>query len=197
MKNLLFISLFFISTLAHAADPVGNFFKVNNSIYRGARPTSKNALVSLARDYGVKSIINLQGGDWTSKYYKIIPWLEPGEDPVVIENEGNVTTQLGMNYLHSALNSLEPVTPNENFVIDQTLKFMHDPRNQPVFIHCEHGKDRTGLLVALYKVKYEHANVEAARKEWIAKGHSRFSQIFTGNLDDYYYEKVKEFSLNN
>jgi protein tyrosine phosphatase (PTP) superfamily phosphohydrolase (DUF442 family) len=194
MKNLLVISLFLFTAYAHAADPVGNFFKVTDGVYRGARPLNDDALKELSEKIGIKSIVNLQGGDLLSKFYPIIPWLEPGEKPLVIQHEKTISAQLGMGYFHAPLNSLDEVTNDEDQVINETLSFMHDKQNQPVFIHCEHGKDRTGLLVALYKIKYEHADIEEAHDEWIAKGHSKFSRIFTGELDDYFYEKVKEFN---
>jgi protein-tyrosine phosphatase len=44
----------------------------------------------------------------------------------------------------------------------------HAPR--PVLIHCEHGVDRTGLLVALWRVEHEHALPGAAFSEWRAYG---------------------------
>lgn len=194
MKNLLLISLLTLATYAQAANPIGNFFKVNDGLYRGARPMNDSSVVYLSKDIGIKTIINLQGGDLTSSFYPIIPWLEPGELPEVRQHEKELGVNLGMNVINTPLNSLDAITNAEDKLIDQTLEVMHDETNLPVFIHCEHGKDRTGLLIALYKVKYEHANIEAAHTEWVQKGHSTFSQIFTGELDDYYYEKVKEFN---
>ena len=194
MKKLFLISLFIISTTTFAADPIGSFSKATDGIYRGARPANDSALKYLNQKIGIKTIINLQGGDLESSLYPIIPWLEPGESSAVIEHEKEVTIALGMNAFLAPLNSLDEVTNAEDQLIDETLNIMHNKQNQPIFIHCDHGKDRTGLLIALYKVKYEHMNAEAARKEWIQLGHSTFSQIFTGELDDYYFEKVKQFN---
>lgn len=194
MKNLLFLSLLIATTYAQAADPVLNFFKVEDGIYRGARPTTDQAISALANNYGIKNIINLQGGDYNTIYRPIIAYLEPGELPSAIEHEKSVSIADGMGYFHAQLAAVNDIDSEENKLIDDALEFMHDKNNQPVFIHCEHGKDRTGLIIALYKVKYDHVNVEVARKEWIAKGHTKSSQIFTGNLDDYYYKKVKEFN---
>jgi protein tyrosine/serine phosphatase len=193
MKNLLLISLLAVSTFAHASDPVLNFFKVEEGIYRGARPASDQAIVELADVIGIKNVINLQGGDLNTIYRPIIPYLEPGEMPKAIEHEKSMSIKAGMGYFHAQLSAVNAIDNQENKAIDDVLEFMHDKNNQPVFIHCEHGKDRTGLIIALYKVKYEHVSVEEARREWIAKGHSKNSQLFTGDLDEYYYEKVKEF----
>lgn len=195
MKKLLVVLSLFITSLsaqAKSKDLIVNFSKVNDAIYRGARLTSVEA-VEYLKSINVKNVINLQGGDLNSDIRIVIPWLEPGEKPEVIAKEKATSLSLGLGYYHSPLNSLEPVTRDEDKEIDEVLSFMHDKNNQPVFIHCEHGADRTGLLVALYRVKYEGVNVEVARNEWIKNGHNKLHQIFTGDLDVYYYEKVKEF----
>jgi len=192
-KLIVILALFAVAAgNAFSKDLIVNFSQVNKGIYRGARLTSTDALQYL-KSIGIKNIINLQGGDLNSRYAKIIPWAEPGEMPEVIAGEREAATTSGIGYLHSPLNSLEPVTIDEDKAINEVLEFMHDKNNQPVFIHCEHGADRTGLLVALYRVKYEKVDVETAREEWIRNGHNRLHQIFTGDLDEYYYEKVKEF----
>ena len=194
MKNLLFISLLAVSTFAYAGDPVLNFFKVTDGIYRGARPTTDQAIETLANAYGVHNIINLQGGDFYTIYRPIIKYLEPGELPEAIEHEKSVTITNGMGYFHAQLSAVNEIDKREDKLIEDALDFMHDKNNQPVFIHCEHGKDRTGLLIALYKVKYLGVNAEVARREWIVKGHDGKSRIFTGDLDKYYYKKIKEFN---
>jgi len=192
-KLLVVLALFAVAAgNAFSKDLIINFSQVNDGVFRGARLTSVEA-VQYLKSIGIKNIINLQGGDLNSRFGKIIPWAEPGERPEVIAAEKNAAINSGMGYLHAPLNSLEPITLDEDKAIDEVLEFMHNKNNQPLFLHCEHGADRTGLLVALYRVKYEKVDIETARKEWIRNGHNKLHQIFTGDLDVYYYEKVKEF----
>lgn len=40
----------------------------------------------------------------------------------------------------------------------------------PVYIHCTHGEDRTGLIVALYKVEYLHVSAEDAYRDMAVHG---------------------------
>jgi protein tyrosine/serine phosphatase len=187
--TLLLISL---SSQAKSKDVIVNFSKVNDGIYRGSRLTSLAAAEYL-KSMNIKNVINLQGGDLDSSIGIIIPWAEPGETPEAIALEKENTNSLGLGFLHAPLNSLDPITDEEDKQIDEVLSFMHDENNQPVFIHCEHGADRTGLLVALYRVKYEGVDANIARSEWIKNGHNKLHQLFTGDLDDYYFQKVKEF----
>jgi protein tyrosine/serine phosphatase len=90
------------------------------------------------------------------------------------------------------MSSIADVTGSEAHRIDEVLDLMDDPKAQPVFVHCEHGVDRTGLVVALYRVKYQNWDIEAAHREMVAMGHNTWHQIFNHEMDDYYYAKAKE-----
>ena len=45
------------------------------------------------------------------------------------------------------------------------LKIMNDPANQPILIHCTHGADRTGLMMASYRMIVQGWTKEAAIAE--------------------------------
>ncbi len=56
--------------------------------------------------------------------------------------------ELGFHYL--ALPIVEGLAPSDQQAQD-FLKFVTDPQNQPVHVHCRGGIGRTGVMVALYR----------------------------------------------
>ncbi len=60
----------------------------SSTIYRGARPESQEQMNFLVNQLYVKTIIDLQGGDFETPYIgSIVAWLEPGERPEEIAQE--------------------------------------------------------------------------------------------------------------
>ena len=45
------------------------------------------------------------------------------------------------------------------------LKIVTDPKKQPVFVHCQHGSDRTGMMCAVYRVVVEGWSKDEAIRE--------------------------------
>jgi tyrosine-protein phosphatase SIW14 len=170
-----------------------NFAKVNDSIYRGGRPTL-NDITTLAK-MGIKTVVNLQGGDLADfKYRLIVKRLEPGELPEAIAAERQAVIASGMESINVPLDSLDPVTTSENSAIDQLLTVLNMVGSQPFFIHCEHGQDRTGLIIALYRIQHDGWTPQKAYAEWEAFGHDELHKLFTDDLDSYYLVKSKQLA---
>ena len=53
--------------------------------------------------------------------------------------------------------------------VARVLAIINDPANHPVFIHCKRGSDRTGTIVACYRISKENWTDEQAIDE--AKRH--------------------------
>ncbi len=193
----MFLKLFFIliivvaNVYAGEKTPIENFSKATSGIYRGARLESVSAINHL-KSFKIKTVINLQGGDFDTNIQIVIPWVEPGETPENIALEKAQVLAKKIGYVHAPLSSLKMVDEKSDQMINQLLTFMHNKKNQPLFIHCEHGADRTGLIIALYKVKYFKVHPRVARLEWILNGHTTLHQIFTYKLDLYFFNKVRE-----
>lgn len=49
--------------------------------------------------------------------------------------------------------------------VEQVVALMSDPANQPVYVHCRHGQDRTGIVVAAYRMKQQGWSLADAESE--------------------------------
>ena len=57
----------------------------------------------------------------------------------------------------------------EEEVVD-FLKVLADPDRRPVFVHCQHGADRTGMMVAVYRLVEQGWSKEDAIAEMTEGG---------------------------
>lgn len=101
-----------------------NFYQVTPHLYRGAQPTSEGLLE--LKKIGIKTILSLK------MFYP----------------EKKQAETLGFRYEQI---SMKPWHPEKEDLI-RFLKIVTDEKNTPVFIHCQHGADRTGMLVAIYRI---------------------------------------------
>lgn len=135
-----------------ASHGIPNFATVEPGIYRGGQPTEEGwrYLASI----GVSNVIKLnQEKEDSDNYAKSIGM-------TVIPFPISLPQQLG----------LEHFDLNYVWVFDQLNADVNKPVQQGLFIHCEHGQDRTGLFVALYRVACEHWQVANAEAEMLSHG---------------------------
>lgn len=144
-------------------DPAGNFYQVSDTVYRGGRPDGEG--VYRLQQLGVKTIIDLE------------------DDDNAVANEKVWAANAGLNFIHEPMNGLE--TPRDGEVNDILAK-LDDPSLQPVYVHCMEGVDRTGLIIALYRVIDEGWNPKDAHDEMVAHG---FKSILL-NMNHYFEEKT-------
>lgn len=126
-----------------------NFHKVSDGLYRGGQPLGEG-YKSLERQ-GFKTILNLRA----------------------INTDVNHGTDL--KYFHIPIH---PHRPREEDVV-AFLKIVGDAKHQPIFLHCFHGSDRTGLFVAIYRICHEGWSKEEALKEMVHGGfgfHTTYQQ---------------------
>lgn len=120
------------------------FAQVDDGIYRGSRPKS-DADFRFLRSKHVRFIVSLE----------FIPFLS--------EFEEHKAKKYGIGFVHAVMNG-SPVPPSEKHV-NRVLRILKDKRNHPIYVHCALGRDRTGLIAALYKMYFRGMPPQAAWQE--------------------------------
>ena len=70
--------------------------------------------------------------------------------------------RIGMRYLNIPLERLGKPSDKQ---IKQILSLINEQENQPVFIHCHKGQDRTGTVIAIYRITNDKWSSEEAVSE--------------------------------
>jgi len=130
-----------------------NFGQVSEALYRGAQPTAEG--FKQLKQLGVKTVVNLR----------------------VTASDREAMAGLGLQHLELSFKPWHPEFED----LAPFLKLFEDSKNLPVFVHCKHGSDRTGTVVALYRMVHQGWTRERAIAELPRFG---FHEIW-GNLRDY------------
>jgi protein tyrosine phosphatase (PTP) superfamily phosphohydrolase (DUF442 family) len=114
-----------------------NLHRVNEQVYRSAQPekTSAEALKKL----GIKTVLNLR---------------QRNKDKALHGTSGITFKRY----------PLRTWDIEEDDII-AILNIIDDPANQPILVHCTHGADRTGLMMASYRMIVQDWSKEAAIAE--------------------------------
>ena len=66
--------------------------------------------------------------------------------------------------------------------VEDFLEVIASPEHPPIFVHCLHGKDRTGLMMAAYRVAFDGWDSQRAYAEMLDCGfdaeRTNLSQVF-------------------
>ena len=119
---------------------INNFGQINDNYYRGAQPERRD-YADLAA-LGVKTVIDLT---------------EEGRN-----EEKALVQAAGMKFYRIPMTTTDRPSSAK---ITQFLKLVNDPANQPVFVHCQGGRHRTGVMTAVYRMTRDGWNSEQAYRE--------------------------------
>lgn len=86
-----------------------------------------------------------------------------------VEAERIAATSHGFLYRSFPFSALNDSEPTER-TMSGILQDLTDASLFPIYLHCYMGRDRTGLTVALYRVKVEGMPPEQAYAEWRSFG---------------------------
>jgi tyrosine-protein phosphatase SIW14 len=139
-----------------------NFHLVNPQLYRGAQPRASG--LPTLKQIGIKTILNLRGEDEHTRA------------------EAAEARTLGLRYYNV---SLPEVSAPKDKAVQQALDIINTAENQPVFVHCRHGEDRTGTIIACYRISHDGWTAAEAKKEaeklgmsWTQLGMKRYIDKF-------------------
>jgi len=76
-----------------------------------------------------------------------------------------------MQYVNAPMTGLTPPTEAQ---ISKILALLEDNTTRPVFVHCKRGADRTGAVIAAYRIDQDHWDNARALKEAMSRGMSFF-----------------------
>lgn len=101
-----------------------NFYKVTTNLYRGAQPTAEG-MKELTK-LGIKTVLNLRSFH---------------SDTSLVSRGDLKLARLHMKPWHA-----------EDEDVVAFLKIVSNTNNLPVYVHCQRGADRTGMVCAMYRI---------------------------------------------
>lgn len=117
------------------------FEQLDENVYKGSKPKTE-ADYEFLESLHVKYIVELR------------------LFPLIHEGEKQSAKAHGMTLLFGTMNA-SPMTPSKKHV-DEVLCFLRDKRYQPIYVHCDLGRDRAALIAGLYFLYYRGASKEQA-----------------------------------
>ena len=125
---------------ALSAIRIDNFGVINDTYYRGAQPKGDDYRDLAA--LGVKTVIDLT---------------KDGRD-----DEQGLVEAAGMKFHRIPMTTTD--RPSDE-AIAEFLSMVNDPANQPVYVHCQGGRHRTGTMTAVYRMTQDHWTATQAYDE--------------------------------
>ena len=145
------------ATWATALDHPGlsNFYLVTTNLYRGAQPTAQG--MTELHAMGIKTVLNLRSFH---------------SDHHLVSSGDLKLARLHMKPWHA-----------EDEDVVAFLRIASNTNNLPLFVHCQRGADRTGMICAMYRIVECGWSKEAAIQE-MKEGGFHFNSGWQ-NLVDY------------
>ena len=105
-----------------------NFHLVAAGIYRGGAPTAEG--LSTLKTMGIHTIIDLR------------------ISPHLVKQEKQRAQKLGFSWMNLPMGSEAPTQQQ----VASLLAVLARAPEEPVFVHCQHGADRAGCMIGIYRV---------------------------------------------
>ena len=116
---------------------VPNLYRVSGELYRGDQPSPQG--MQNLKNLGLKTILNLRS----------------------FHSDRDEIGDPGLAYEHISMKAWHP----EEEDVVRFLKIVTDPKRAPVLVHCQRGADRTGTMIAVYRIAVQGwSQAEAIRE---------------------------------
>jgi murein DD-endopeptidase MepM/ murein hydrolase activator NlpD len=136
------------------ADYFDKFRQVDPGVFAGSAPKSEQAIKWMA-DNGFRTILDLRFPFWP--------------ESAGIDQEKSWTENYPiLQYLPYPIEPFVPC-PKETS-LDALIVMIKNPLNQPIYVHCNLGKHRTGMVIGAYRVTVDGWTVEDAIREMEEQG---------------------------
>lgn len=114
-----------------------NFYRVTDDLYRSAQPSA--AGMRAYERFGIRTVINLRG----------------------FHTDDDVAKGTTLKLVHIPVHTWEAGQEQTVITILQAIR----DAEKPVLVHCQHGADRTGLSIAMYRMVEQGLNRAEAMEE--------------------------------
>lgn len=138
--------------------------RVSPIMYRGTRPDKE--IFEFLKKIGVKSVISARTNPQ--------------------KNRAKLANQYGIKFFHVHTGVFK--VPGQ-FEIDKFFSLVNDPANQPVYVTCWAGEDRTSFYVSLYQIVYGDWSYEEAVEDMDKHDLKRWWYVFND-----YEQVIKEYA---
>ena len=168
------IAIFYGFAIADAQGPdsgkdLPNFHQVNANLYRGGQPTEEG--FKKLRRLGIRTVIDLRDKNDRAK------------------KEEAMAKAAGLRFINLPLSNW--FAPNTAF-IDGVVKRLGAVEDQPIFVHCRRGADRTGTVIAVYRITHDGWTGKQASDEAEKYGLGWWQVFMKDFINDYYRDYKKK-----
>lgn len=122
---------------------VPNLYRVSEILYRSAQPTA--AGMRALEKLGIRTVVSLRAQ----------------------HSDADELAGTGLRGVSLPMVALNPTEES----LAQFLRILNDPTQTPVLVHCQRGADRTGLVVAVYRIAMQGWSKENALREMVEGGY--------------------------
>jgi tyrosine-protein phosphatase SIW14 len=167
LPTLLCVQAFVLAQDTTKYKELPNFHKVDQTLYRGGQP--KNGGLATLKKLGIRTVIDLRNDR--------------------SETESSEAQANGMQYYNFPM---ERMGRPDDETVEKVLAIISNSEHHPVFVHCAKGADRTGTIVAIYRIKHDGWTSERAKAEAKSFGMAPWQFEMKNYIRDYYNRRMNE-----